>query len=64
MLGEGGTPLDKLLAAIHEFLAREVDPAEDDLEGLRAVIDELKAEFAICSAPDTSGIRVVVGRDQ
>ena len=64
MLGEGGTPLEKLEAAYRAFLAREVDPRDDDLEGLRAVIDGLKAELAICSAPDTSGIQVVVGRDQ
>ena len=45
MLGEGGTPLDKLLAAIREYQAREVDPSEDDLKLLRSIIDGLKAEL-------------------
>ena len=44
MLGEGGTPLSNLEAAVREFQAREdrcVDP-----KGLRAVIDALEGEFA------------------
>jgi hypothetical protein len=44
MLGEGGTPLSKLQAAVREFQSREdhrVDP-----RGLRAVIDALECEFA------------------
>ena len=52
MLGEGGTPLDKVLAAIREFQAREVDPSEgeDDLKLLRSIIDALKAELAAQTA--------------
>src|SRR6202165_705996 len=45
MLGEGGTPLSHLEAAVREFQAREdrrVDP-----KGLRAVIDALEGEFAV-----------------
>ena len=44
MLGEGGTPLAKLLAAIREFQAREerrVDPRE-----FRVAIDVLEGEFS------------------
>src|SRR5438445_9555932 len=44
MLGEGGTPLSKLLQAICEFQARtdgRVDP-----KGLRAGIDALEGEFS------------------
>ncbi|HEV2035831.1 MAG TPA: DUF222 domain-containing protein [Candidatus Dormibacteraeota bacterium] len=44
MLGEGGTPLSHLEAAVRKLQAREdrrVDP-----KGLRAVIDALEAEFA------------------
>src|SRR2546428_1157105 len=44
MVGEGGTPLSKLQAAVREFQvrdARRVDP-----KGLRAVIDALEGEFA------------------
>jgi Domain of unknown function (DUF222)/HNH endonuclease len=44
MLGEGGTPLAKLLAAIREFQAREerrVDPKE-----FRVAIDVLEGEFS------------------
>ncbi len=44
MLGEGGTPLSRLLAAIREFQAR--DDRRVDLKGLRAGIDALEAEFA------------------
>ena len=44
MLGEGGTPLSRLQAAVREFQAREerrVDP-----KTLRGVIDALEGEFA------------------
>src|SRR5258706_13836204 len=44
MLGEGGTPLSRLLGAVREFQAREerrVDPKE-----LRVVIDALEGEFS------------------
>jgi len=44
MAGEGGTPLSKLLAAIHEFQAR--DERRVDVKGLRAGIDALEMEFA------------------
>src|SRR5467141_2908351 len=44
MAGEGGTPLSKLLAAIHEFQAR--DERGVDAKGLRAGIDALEMEFA------------------
>jgi hypothetical protein len=53
MLGEGGTPLSKLLAAIREYQAREIDPRDDDLKRLRDRIDALKAELAIYSTRDT-----------
>ena len=46
MLGEGGSPLDKLLGAIREFQARELDPLEDDLVRLRAGMDGLESEFS------------------
>src|SRR3981189_1081451 len=46
MLGEGGTPLEKLLAAIREYQAREVDPLEDDLKLLRSGMDGLESEFS------------------
>jgi hypothetical protein len=55
MLGEGGTPLDELLAAIRKYQAREVDPGDDDLKALRAGIDALKNELARGSTPDTAG---------
>jgi len=44
MLGEGGTPLSRLQAAVREFQARE--DRRVDLEGLRAVIDALEGAFA------------------
>src|SRR5712664_590271 len=44
MVGEGDTPLSKLLAAIHEFQAR--DERRVDAKGLRAGIDALEMEFA------------------
>jgi hypothetical protein len=45
MLGEGGTPLSNLRAAVREFQARE--DRRVDLQGLRAVIDGLELEFAV-----------------
>ena len=45
MLGEGGTPLAKLLDAIREFQARE--DRRVDLKGLRAGIDSLEGEFSV-----------------
>src|SRR5229473_2096788 len=44
MLGEGGTPLSKLEAAVREFQARE---ERVDLKGFRAVIDALEGEFSV-----------------
>src|SRR5713101_1718986 len=44
MLGEGGTPLSTLLAAVRGFQARE--ERRVDLKGLRVVIDALECEFA------------------
>jgi hypothetical protein len=46
MLGEGGTPLEKLLAAIRDYQARDLDPGEDDLQRLRAGMDGLESEFS------------------
>src|SRR6202171_667050 len=46
MLGEGGTPLEKLLAAILEYQARELDPSEDNLPRRRAGMDGLEKEFS------------------
>ena len=43
MLGEGGTPLEKLLEAVREFQAREDRPV--DLKSLREVIDRLKYQI-------------------
>jgi hypothetical protein len=45
-VGGGGTPLEKLLAAIREYQARELDPIDDDLRRLRAGIDGLESEFS------------------
>jgi len=52
MLGEGGTPLEKVLTAIREYQAREVDPSEGeaDLKLLRSIIDALKAELSAQTA--------------
>ncbi len=44
MLGEGGTPLSTLQAAVRGFQARE--ERRVDLKGLRVVIDALECEFA------------------
>jgi hypothetical protein len=46
MLGEGGKPLEKVLAGIREYQAREVDPLDDDLKSLRGGIDGLESEFS------------------
>src|ERR1700737_106971 len=46
MLGEGGTPLDKLIRAIREYQARELDPRDDDLKLLRSGMDGLESEFS------------------
>ena len=43
MLGEGGTPLSKLEAAVREFQARD---ERVDLKDFRAVIDALEGEFS------------------
>src|SRR5713101_7999991 len=44
MLGEGGTPLSKLEAAVREFQSRD---ERVDLKGFRAVIDALEGGFAL-----------------
>ena len=44
MLGEGGTPLEELRAAVRKFQAREQRRVE--ARGLRSVIDALEGEFA------------------
>src|SRR3981189_3422659 len=44
MLGEGGTPLSKLQAAVREFLARE--ELEVDNKELRVAIEALEGEFS------------------
>jgi hypothetical protein len=43
MLGEGGTPLSKLMTAIREFQARE--DRQVDIKELRSGIDALESEF-------------------
>jgi uncharacterized protein DUF222/HNH endonuclease len=45
MLGEGGTALSNLEAAVREFQARE--DRRVDLKGLRTVIDAIECEFAV-----------------
>src|SRR5216683_3846652 len=45
MLGEGGTPLSDLLAAIHQFLER--DERAVDLKDYRVAIDSLEGDFSI-----------------
>ncbi|TMF44676.1 MAG: DUF222 domain-containing protein [Chloroflexi bacterium] len=60
MLGEGGTPLSRLLAAARDFQARE--DRRVDLKGLRAVIDLLEGEFAgEACAMKRSGEQLVAG---
>ncbi len=44
MLGEGGSPLAKLQAAVREFQSRE--ELDVDNKGLRVVIDSLEGEFS------------------
>src|ERR1700716_2165979 len=44
MLGEGGTALSRLQAAVREFQAREELPVDN--QELRAVIDALEGEFS------------------
>src|SRR3981189_3497154 len=62
MLGEGGTPREKLLAAIREYQARELDPLEDDLERLRSGMDGLEGEFsAMARRAQQSGEHFVSG---
>ena len=60
MLGEGGTPLARLQAAVREFQARQdrrVDP-----KGLRSAIDALEGEFAAeVRDAQTSGDHLVGG---
>src|ERR1700687_1363112 len=46
MLGEGGTPLSELLAAIRKFQVRDLDPENDDLQSFRAGMDGLELEFS------------------
>src|SRR5260370_17004117 len=46
MLGEGGTPLEKVLTSIREYQARDLDPENDDLRSLRAGMDGLESEFS------------------
>ena len=61
MLGEGGTPLSKLQAAVREFAARE-DRSPVDNRGLRAVIDALEGEFATnARSSQKSGEHLVSG---
>jgi hypothetical protein len=45
MLGEGGTPLSELHAAIRKFLQR--DERRVDLKDLRVAIDSLEGEFSV-----------------
>jgi hypothetical protein len=45
MLGEGGTPLSKLKAAVREFQAREERPVDN--KEFRELIDTLEGEFSI-----------------
>src|ERR1700687_80877 len=59
MLGEGGTPLEKLHLAVVEFQGRD---SRVDLKGLRSEIDALEREFAseACAAQQ-SGEHLVAG---
>jgi hypothetical protein len=60
MLGEGGTPLSKLMAAIREFQARE--GRHVDIKELRAAIDALEGEFsANARVSQRSGEHLVSG---
>ncbi len=46
MLGEGGTPLSTLEAAVHEFQARDPELNDEDPKRMRALIDALDGEFS------------------
>ena len=46
MLGEGGTPLSELEAAVREFQSRELDSSDDDPKRMRALMDALELEFS------------------
>src|SRR6267378_1372973 len=60
MLGEGGTPLSKLMAAIREFQARE--DRRVDLKELRSGIDALESDFCSCARDSRrSGAHLVSG---
>src|SRR4249920_3882022 len=60
MLGEGGTPLDKLHLAVRAFQARD---CRVDLKGLRSAIDALEREFAAeAHSARESGEHVVLGQ--
>ena len=60
MLGEGGTPLSRLHAAVREFLAR--DERDLDLSEYRAVIDSLDGDFsAVARDQQRSGEHLVGG---
>src|SRR3979490_271780 len=60
MLGEGGTPLSRLQAAVREFLAR--DERDVDLSEYRAVIDSLDCDFSsVAREAQKSGAHLVGG---
>src|ERR1700730_2921211 len=60
MLGEGGTPLSRLQAVVHEFLAR--DEREVDLGEYRSVIDSLEGDFSsVARDAQKSGAHLVGG---
>ena len=60
MLGEGGTPLEMLQAAVRSFLAREARRV--DLKEYRAVIDSLDGDFsAVARDAKRSGEHLVAG---
>jgi hypothetical protein len=55
MLGEGGTALSELEAAVRKFQARS--DRRVDLKGLRALIDALKDELARSESRGVGGPR-------
>jgi len=60
MLGEGGTPLSELQAAIQKFLQR--DERRVDLKEFRVAIDSLEGEFSVVArASQKSGEHLVEG---
>src|ERR1700730_7199436 len=60
MLGEGGTPLSRLQAVVHEFLAR--DEREVDLGEYRSVIDSGEGDFSsVARDAQKSGANLVGG---